>query len=262
MPTTPQRWWPRQSYSEEMAAESARDSEVPTTSGPLHLPLLEDSIAHQHSEEKPSWRGLIHLGTLPLAIAAGIVLVVLADGMAATISSAVFALSSILMFGISGTYHRFSWKPTAKKVLRRLDHANIFLLIAGTYTPIAVLALPADKATLLLFLVWGGALLGIGFRVFWLSAPRWIYVPLYLALGWAAVMYMGDLFVANVWMMALVIIGGLAYSVGAVVYATKRPNPLPRHFGFHEIFHALTVVAFMCHWSAVLLVAINPPLVG
>jgi hemolysin III len=135
-------------------------------------------------------------------------------------------------------------------------------LIAGTYTPIAVLALPGEKATLLLVLVWGGALLGIGFRVFWLGAPRWIYVPLYLALGWAAVMYMGDLFVANVWMMALVIAGGLAYSVGAVVYATKRPNPSPRHFGFHEIFHALTVVAFMCHWSAVLLVAINPPPVG
>jgi hemolysin III len=233
-----------------------------TDSGALHLPLLEDSLEYEKTEPRPTWRGAIHLGTLPLALVAGIVLIVLADGMAATISSAVFALSSVLMFGISGTYHRFSWKPRAKTILRRLDHANIFLLIAGTYTPIAVLALPQEKATLLLSLVWGGALLGIGFRVFWIKAPRWMYVPLYLALGWAAVMYMGDLFVANVWMMALVIIGGLAYSVGAVVYATKRPNPSPAHFGFHEIFHTLTVVAFMSHWSAVLLVAINPPLVG
>lgn len=245
-----------------MATNSARNSEEPTDSGALHLPLMEDSVAHQQTDPPPSWRGVIHLGTLPLAFAAGIVLVVLAEGMAATISSAVFAVSSVLMFGVSGTYHRFSWNPGAKKVLRRLDHANIFLLIAGTYTPIAVLALPMEKATLLLVLVWGGALLGIGFRVLWLSAPRWAYVPLYLGLGWAAVMYMGDLFVANVAMMVLVIVGGLAYSVGAVVYATKRPNPSPRHFGFHEIFHTLTVVAFLCHWSAVLLVAVNPPLIG
>lgn len=242
-------------------SQSAADDNG-TDSGALHLPLLEESLEYEKAEPKPSWRGAIHLGTLPLALVAGIVLVVLADGMAATISSAVFALSSVLMFGISGTYHRFAWKPRAKTILRRLDHANIFLLIAGTYTPIAVLALPQEKATLLLSLVWGGALLGIGFRVFWIRAPRWMYVPLYLALGWAAVMYMGDLFVANVWMMALVIIGGLAYSVGAVVYATKRPNPSPAHFGFHEIFHTLTVVAFMSHWTAVLLVAINPPLVG
>lgn len=260
MPTTTQPSGGRRVYSEEMARDSIEPSEAPTDSGALHLPLLDDLIAHDDPDAKPSWRGVIHLATLPIALVAGIVLVVLADGMAATISSAVFAVSSVLMFGVSGTYHRFSWNPGAKKVLRRLDHANIFLLIAGTYTPIAVLALPPGKATLLLVLVWSGALLGIGFRVLWLNAPRWVYVPLYLALGWAAVMYMGDLFVANVWMMALVIIGGLAYSVGAVVYATKRPNPSPAHFGFHEIFHALTVVAFLCHWSAVLLVAINPPL--
>ena len=104
--------------------------------------------------------------------------------------------------------------------------------------------------------------MGIGFRVLWIGAPRWLYVMLYLGLGWGAVMYMGDLFRANVAMMVLVIAGGLAYSLGAIVYATKRPNPAPATFGFHEIFHALTVVAFMCHWSAVLLIALNPPLVG
>jgi hemolysin III len=190
------------------------------------------------------------------------VLVVLASGGAATVSSAVFALSAVLLFGISGTYHRFSWKPGTKKILRRLDHANIFILIAGTYTPIAVMALPSDKGMLLLAAVWAGALIGIGLRVFWLTAPRWVYVPLYLGLGWAAVMYLQDLLAANFAMMVLVIVGGLAYSLGAVIYGLKWPNPSPKNFGFHEIFHVLTVVAYMSHWTAVLLVAMNPPMVG
>jgi len=223
---------------------------------------MADALDHQRSAHKPSWRGWIHLGTLPLALAAGIVLIVLAQGVAASVSSAIFVTTSVLMFGVSGTYHRFNWSPKNKVLLKRLDHANIFLLIAGTYTPIAVLALPSDKALRLLIVIWVGTLLGIGFRVLWIGAPRWLYVMLYLGLGWGAVMYMGDLFRANVAMMVLVIAGGLAYSLGAIVYATKRPNPAPATFGFHEIFHALTVVAFMCHWSAVLLIALNPPLVG
>lgn len=245
-----------------MAADSPNSRDNTSDSGALHLPLLEESLEYESVEQKPSWRGWIHLGTLPLAIAAGIVLVVLASGVAATVSSAVFALSAVLLFGISGTYHRFSWKPKTKQVLRRLDHANIFTLIAGTYTPIAVLALPSDKGMLLLAAVWTGALIGIGLRVFWLSAPRWVYVPLYLGLGWAAVMYLQDLLAANFAMMILVIVGGLAYSLGAVVYALKWPNPSPKNFGFHEIFHVLTVVAYLCHWTAVLLVAMNPPMVG
>jgi len=215
---------------------------------------------HQ-GEPTPSWRGVIHLAILPVAIIAGIVLIVLADGVAATITSAIFAVSSWLLFGISGTYHRFTWGPKAKVILKRLDHANIFLLIAGTYTPIAWLALPHDKAMFLLSLIWGGALLGIGFRVFWIHAPRWLYVPIYLGLGWAAVLYIDDLFAANLATMILVIVGGLGYSLGAIVYGLKRPNPIPAHFGFHEIFHVLTVVAFVSHWTAVLLMAIDPPLV-
>lgn len=245
-----------------MATDSSTPHDSTSDSGALHLPLLEESLEYEAVERKPTWRGWIHLGTLPLAIAAGIVLVVLASGVAATVSSAVFALSAVLLFGISGTYHRFSWKPKTKQVLRRLDHANIFTLIAGTYTPIAVLALPSDKGMLLLAAVWTGALVGIGLRVFWLNAPRWIYVPLYLGLGWAAVMYLQDLLAANFAMMILVIAGGLAYSLGAVVYALKWPNPSPKNFGFHEIFHVLTVVAYMSHWTAVLLVAMYPPMVG
>ncbi|PZU41498.1 MAG: hemolysin III [Microbacterium sp.] len=209
-------------------------------------------------EIRPTWRGWIHAATFPVAIAAGIVLIVLAQGTAATWASAVFMATSLLLFGNSALYHRFSWGPKTKAVLKRIDHANILLLIAGTYTPIAVLALPPEKGMLLLTLVWGGAVLGILFRVFWIGAPRWLYVALYLVLGWAAVMYFGDLLQANFAMMILVVIGGLLYTAGAVVYALKRPNPWPGHFGFHEIFHVCTVLAFLCHWTAALLIALNP----
>jgi len=222
-----------------------------------NLPLLEDEI-EQVVPEKPLWRGWIHAGTFPVTIVAGIILLVAADGPAATWSSAVFVASSMLLFGNSALYHRINWQPRTKMIFKRIDHANIFLLIAGSYTPIAVLALPPDKSVLLLSLVWGGALLGIAFRVFWINAPRWLYVPLYLALGWGALMFIVDFFQANAVMMTLIMVGGLCYSVGAVVYGLKKPNPVPGVFGFHEIFHALTVVAFLCHWVAILIIATHP----
>jgi hemolysin III len=222
-----------------------------------NLPLLE---AGDTSPEdlKPTWRGWIHAGTFPVTIAAGIVLLVLADGAAAKWSSAVFVVSSMLLFGNSALYHRFNWKPRTRVILKRIDHANIFLLIAGSYTPITVLALPPNKAVLLLSLVWGGTILGIAFRVFWIHAPRWLYVPLYLLLGWGAMMFIVDFFRADVVMMTLILAGGLCYSVGAVVYGLKKPNPVPGVFGFHEIFHTLTVVAFLCHFVAILLIAMHP----
>ncbi len=193
----------------------------------------------------------------PLTIAAGVVLIVIARGALEITASAVFAACSMLLFGNSALYHRFRWTPAKKLFLKRVDHANIFLLIAGTYTPLALLALPPQKGVLLLALVWSGALVGICFRVFWTHAPRWLYVAIYIALGWAAVMYMPDLFAVNPTMMLLVILGGLCYTAGAVVYALKRPNPFPGHFGFHEIFHTLTVLAFACHWTATLLIVLN-----
>lgn len=228
-----------------------------------NIPLLDDAIEQEHDdvieEKKPTWRGWIHAGTFPVAIALGVILLVFADGLVATLSSAVFILTSLLLFGMSALYHRFNWGEKASKLLKRIDHANIFLLIAGSYTPITMLSLPQDKAILLLALVWGGALLGIGFRVFWIGAPRWLYVPLYVLLGWAAVMFIVDFFNANWVMMTLIIIGGVFYTLGAVVYGMKRPNPFPGSFGFHEIFHTFTLLAFLCHWTAIFLVAINPP---
>ena len=235
-----------------MSTRSPDDADVP------ELPLMEAAAVDAAADVKPSWRGWIHAGTFPVAIAAGIVLIVLAQGAPAKWAAAVFMATSLLLFGNSALYHRFNWGPTTKAVLKRIDHANILLLIAGTYTPLATLALPPEKGLVLLIVVWSGTVLGILFRVFWINAPRWLYVALYLALGWAAVMYMVDLVQANVAMMVLVCVGGLLYTVGAIIYAMKRPNPWPGHFGFHEIFHVCTVLAFLCHWTACLLISLDP----
>jgi len=201
---------------------------------------------------KPHLRGWIHAGVAPFVLAASIALVVLSPTPAAKWSTAVFGISAVMLFGTSAVYHRGRWSPRVAGVLRRLDHTNIFLIIAGTYTPLAVLLLPQRTAQILLVIVWSGALVGLLARVFWLGAPRWVYVPVYVALGWVAVAFLPQFYrsggPAIMW---LVIAGGLAYTLGAVVYGTKRPNPSPRWFGFHEIFHALTVVGFTCHYIAV-----------
>lgn len=232
----------------------ATDQQIHTFPEPdaLSVPLIPAD------ETKPLLRGWFHLGTVPLALAGGIVLIALAQGSVAKWGAAVYLASSMLLFGISALYHRIYWSPPVKAALRRFDHANIFLLIAGTYTPVALGTLPLDQAKILLIIVWSGALIGILFRVFWLTAPSWIYVPLYIALGWAAVFYLADIGRGNLPAMILVATGGLLYTLGAVVYAFKWPNPSPKNFGFHEIFHAFTVLAFFCHWVAALLAVIDP----
>jgi hemolysin III len=246
-----------------MTARGTDDETEADGGAPIpHVPLLDEEIATPAADVKPTWRGWIHAGTFPLAIVLGIILIVLADGVPAKISSAIFVLSSLLLFGNSALYHRFNWQPRTKRVLKRIDHANIFLLIAGSYTPITVLALPQPKATILLSLIWGGAGLGILFRVFWIGAPRWLYVPLYVALGWGALAYIVDFFNADAAMMTLILVGGFFYSLGALAYGLKRPNPFPGKFGFHEVFHTLTLLAFLCHWVGILLVATNPPVLA
>lgn len=220
--------------------------------------VTASNLLSKSQDAKPKFRGWIHAASAPAALAAGIVLVSLAQGPAAKWACAVFLFASVLLFTNSALYHLGNWPERTRLVLKRIDHANILLLIAGTYTPIAVLALPTPKAILLLSLVWGGALAGILFRVFWIHAPRWLYVVLYLVLGWAALMYFGELFQASAAMMILVVIGGGFYTLGALVYAFKRPNPWPKYFGFHEIFHLFTALAFWCHWSACLIIAMNP----
>jgi hemolysin III len=225
---------------------------------PLHLPLQKLRGTPHEDEFRPSLRGWIHTGVLPFVIAAGVLLLVLANNAATIIAAAIYFGSSVLLFGNSALYHRFRWRPFTKRLLKRIDHANIFLLIAGTYTPIATSALSVEKGQMLLIAVWVIAIVGIGFRVLWLNAPRWLYVPIYLIMGWVAVFYASELIAANWVVMLLVAIGGLLYSVGAVVYGLKRPNIWPNHFGFHELFHALTVLAFACHWAAALIITLNP----
>jgi hemolysin III len=201
---------------------------------------------------KPRLRGWIHLGTFPVAVVSGLVLVALSPAGAPRVATAVFAATAALLFGTSALYHRGSWSPRWAGVLKRLDHSNIFLIIAGTYTPFAVVLLPSAQERSLLWVVWLGALLGVAFRVFWVGAPRWLYTPVYVALGWVAVFYL-PAFVhhGGAAVFALIATGGLLYTVGALVYATKRPNPSPRWFGFHEVFHVFTVAAFAVHYVAI-----------
>ena len=209
-------------------------------------------VRERIQEIKPQLRGWLHLGTFPLALAAGIVLIALAPTADSRASAAVFAVTAFLLFGTSAVYHRGRWSPKVRMLLKRMDHSNIFLIIAGSYTPFAVTLLPHDRARTLLIIVWSGAIAGVLFRVFWTGAPRWLYTPVYVALGWVAVIYLPDfLHRGGVAVLVLIVVGGALYSLGAVVYALKRPDPSPRWFGFHEIFHTCTVAAFVVHYIAV-----------
>jgi hemolysin III len=203
---------------------------------------------------KPRLRGWLHAGMVPAALVAGVVLICLAPTPQAALACAVYSVTAWLLFATSAIYHRGTWGPVGEALLRRLDHANIFLIIAGTCTPLAVLLLPTDQRSVLLWIVWTGALAGIAFRVLWIGAPRWLYTPCYLALGWAPVRYLpGFLHTGGVAVLTLIVAGGLLYSAGAVVYALQGPDPSPRWFGFHEVFHALTVAAFAAHYIAIFL---------
>jgi hemolysin III len=206
---------------------------------------------------KPKWRGWIHTVTAPLALAAGIVLVALAPTLDRKITSAVFAATGVLLFGISAVYHRGNWSPKVKMVLKRLDHTNIMLVIAGTYTPLAWTLLEQPQAVLLLWVIWSGAVLGVLFRLLWTDAPRWLYVPIYIALGCGSLFYLPQFFQASIPAAILICVGGVLYITGAVFYALKKPNFSYHHFGFHELFHALTVVAFAAHFTAIALAVLS-----
>jgi hemolysin III len=219
-----------------------------------------DSTAALTRAVKPKLRGWLHAGTFPLSGAAGIVLVTLAPSDRAKVCTAVFGASAALLFGVSAVYHRGHWSPRATAFLKRFDHANIFLIIAGTYTPFTVLLLPPGPAHTLLWVVWSGAIAGVAFRVFWVGAPRWLYVPVYVALGWVAVIYLPHFLQrGGPAILTLVVVGGVLYTLGGLVYGIKRPDPSPRWFGFHEVFHALTVAAFATHSVGVWLAVYSSP---
>jgi hemolysin III len=193
----------------------------------------------------------------PLALAAGIVLIWLAATPAGVIGGAVFLAASVLLFGISGLYHRGTWGVRGTAILRRIDHSNIYVFIAATYTPLALILLNGASRVVLLTLIWSAAVGGLLFRLFWLSSPRWLYTALYIVMGWAALGWLGAFYDAAGWtVLILIIAGGLCYTLGAVVYARKRPNPSPAWFGYHEIFHVGTIAGFVCHYLAIAMITI------
>ncbi|QIX27772.1 hemolysin III family protein [Nocardioides sp. JQ2195] len=218
-----------------------------------------DRAQDKLAEVKPKLRGWLHAGTAPLALAAGIVLIALSPTEGTRIASTVFAVSAMILFTVSAIYHRGTWSPRTWAFLRRFDHANIFILIAGSYTPFAVLFLEGATRATLLAVVWSAAILGVLFRVFWTDAPRWLYTPMYIALGWSAVFFYpqfvagADRFSASVSIAVLVLVatGGVLYTIGGVVYGFKRPDPAPTWFGFHEVFHSFTILAFITHYVGV-----------
>jgi hemolysin III len=213
---------------------------------------MTTALTRLADEVKPRLRGRLHAVVTPLAALAGLIQVVLAPTTSARLTSAVFCFGSVLLFAVSAAYHTRTWPERTRLRLKRWDHANIFVLIACSYTPFAVLMLPGSAARLLLTVVWVGALLGAAFQVFWVHAPRWLYVPIYVGLGWAAVFWAHDFAAAgHPAVLALVVLGGVFYTIGAVVYGLKRPNPAPAWFGFHEIFHTMTIAAFLAHYLAV-----------
>lgn len=200
----------------------------------------------------PRMRGVLHTWAAPVAAAVGLVALALANEARARVGSAVWAVSLTALFAVSATYHRGAWRPAVKAWWQRADHSIIFVFIAGSYTPIALLVLEGTKSWIVLATVWGGALAGVLTRLTWHTAPRWLFGPLYIALGWVAITVLPDLATsAPVHANVLLFVGGVLYTVGAVVFATRKPDPFPQTFGYHEVFHALTILAATCHAVAI-----------
>jgi hemolysin III len=214
----------------------------------------------QHPEHpvlfKPRMRGWLHFWSFAVSIAASATLIAVSAalvGATAALATTVYSVTVLGLFGISALYHRRTWRRTESRTLmKRLDHSMIFLFIAGTYTPVAVLAMAPDTARWILAVVWTGALAGVALKMLWPHAPAWLGVPIYIALGWVAVFVLPALLAgAGVAALVLLLTGGLLYTVGGVIYATRWPDPWPRTFGFHEFFHAATVLAAVCHHIAI-----------
>ena len=199
----------------------------------------------------PALRGVLHAWAFWFAAVAGGVLIALAPGGTARLAAAVYALGLCALFAGSATYHRWRWDVRWRPLLRRIDHSTIFVFIAASYTPMALLVLSGQLRVVVLATVWAGALSGVVFSVVWIGAPRWLVAGTYLALGWVAIIATPQLVDRlPITPLALLAAGGLLYSAGAVVYALKRPNPAPRVFGFHELFHAFVIGAAVSHFVA------------
>ncbi len=219
---------------------------------------VPEDKAHARDGVKPLLRGHLHQWTALSGIAVAVVLVVLSPGGLPRLGSAIWGVGTLLMFGTSALYHRITWAPKARTVMKRMDHAMIFVFIAGTYTPYCLTVLHGTERLVVLLVIWLGAMAGITVRMAWLGAPRGVTISLYIALGWVAVFVLPSiLHGAGVAALVLLMVGGVLYSGGAVVYALRRPDPFPAVFGYHEIFHACTVLAYVCHAVSIYLAVLS-----
>jgi hemolysin III len=205
-----------------------------------------------HPVARPLLRGVLHQGAFFVALVIGALVVHYADGVRASVAAAIFAGSVAFMLGVSAVYHRVTWSPTVRPWIRRLDHAGIYLLIAGTYTPVGLLVVRGILQPVILAVVWSGAAAAIVLKFVWVGAPKWLSAVTGILVGWAGVAAMPQVWShAGAAAVILLAAGGLAYTGGAIVYAIKRPNPSPTIFGYHEVFHALTLVAVACQYVAI-----------
>jgi hemolysin III len=201
---------------------------------------------------RPRFRGVFHQYAFFASLITGAVLVLVAPTRKATTAAAIYAASVSGLFGASALYHRITWRPATRRWMRRLDHSMIFVLIAGTYTPFSLLILHGTLSTVVLALVWGGAVAGVILKFAWIDAPKWLMSLVYLALGWVGVVTVPQVLSrAGVGAVTLLIVGGVLYSAGAVIYALRRPDPRPTVFGYHEIFHVLVIAAAAAHYAAI-----------
>jgi hemolysin III len=205
-----------------------------------------------HVPVRPRLRGVFHLYAFLVFLALGVALVASAPGARERLAGAVFAGCLVVTFGVSALYHRVTWQPPARRMLRRLDHAAIYLLIAGTYTPYGLLVLTGAWQFSVLGVVWIGAALAIVQRLIWADAPKWLSAVLGIGLGWVGVVAFPQIVAATgVSGTALVVAGGVLYTLGALVYVLRRPDPVPAVFGYHELFHVLTILAAACQFAAI-----------
>jgi hemolysin III len=206
----------------------------------------------ENVHDKPSWRGVLHQWAAWFALGAGSVLVAMAPTTRSAIASAIYALTLAALFGVSAAYHRGQWSPRSRARMRRADHASIFLLIAGSYTPVALLGLDGSPGRIVTVAVWCGAAVGVLQSLFWADAPKVVQAGLAVAVGWTIIPYLAELRRAlSAAQLGLVVAGGIAYTVGALVFALGKPDPWPRTFGYHEVFHALTLVGAGMHLAAI-----------
>jgi hemolysin III len=209
--------------------------------------------ASEETTSKPRLRGVSHEWGAYVAALAGVVLVVLAPSTRAAWAAGIYSLTLVALLGISAFYHRPNWAPAARAIMRRLDHSAIFILIAGTYTPICLLVLGnGEGGGLLLRFVWLGAGLGVAQSIFWPTAPKWLVALLCVALGWGAVSVWTPLStLLSLQVLLFILVGGILYTLGAIVYSVRRPDPWPEVFGYHEVFHVLVLAASVLHFTAV-----------